>query len=450
VKLEIRYPSGSQHEVELSGTVAVVGRDPSCDLVLNDAKCSRRHAVLEAGPDGIAIRDAGSANGIYVNNQKVERANLKDGDLVRLGEVLIKILPEEMPGTLVMAPDEIEDSLKSMPVDPTPTPPVAPAPVRPAPPRPPLPVAGPPAPRAPAPPPPPPPPAPARVARVASGRGERPLTVTLLAVSWSLGILAYPGYGLFMALSGGWHGLPSILSTAFGLLMALVSGVLAFGLWSGAGWGRVLQIAFAVLGLFSCAFTPASALILAYMLRRNTAAWFAGEATEDGGSAETLFGLGAAATIALPLLIGAIAAALGVSVPAPGLAGRGAASASVDLGRLRGLVAAQQAFSAGTCGAYADLEGLLKPASVIPNYPPTGPAFLAAEFTSPEAGGYRYELAVDDASPEADGCPTRSFRRFEYSATPSSGSGKHYVVAQDGIVHVSDGRPASTSDPAVE
>lgn len=130
MKLEIRYPSGSHHEVELSGTVAVVGRDPSCDLVLNDAKCSRRHAVLEAGPDGIAIRDAGSANGIFVNNQKVERANLKDGDLVRLGEVLIKILPEEMPGTLVMAPDEIEDSLKSAPADPTPTPPLAPPPPR--------------------------------------------------------------------------------------------------------------------------------------------------------------------------------------------------------------------------------------------------------------------------------------------------------------------------------
>ena len=62
-----------------------MGRDPSCDLVLNDLKCSRRHAVVEAGPDGLAIRDTGSANGIFVNGKKIERSALKAGDVVRLG-----------------------------------------------------------------------------------------------------------------------------------------------------------------------------------------------------------------------------------------------------------------------------------------------------------------------------------------------------------------------------
>lgn len=464
MKLEIRYPSGSHHEVELSGTVAVVGRDPSCDLVLNDAKCSRRHAVLEAGPDGIAIRDAGSANGIFVNNQKVERANLKDGDLVRLGEVLIKILPEEMPGTLVMAPDEIEDSLKSAPADPTPTPPLAPPPPRvaapPAPPTPkPLPAAAtrppvaapkpPPAPR-PVAPPPPPPPAPVasyRAEPVAPRRGERPLTVTVLAALWGLGILAYPASGLAQALSGGWHGLPSILATAFGVLLALVSAVMAYGLWSGGGWARMLQIAFAVLGLFTCAFTPASALILAYMLRKNTRDWFATGTTEEGGSAETIFTLGTAASVGLPILAAAVAAALGVSVPLPGAA-KGGAEGAVDMARLHAVVAAQQAFSAGTCGAFADLEGLLNPASVIPNYPASGPAFLPADFANRSAGGYTYELTVEDEAPASDGCPARSFHSFSYSATPASGAGKSYLIDSKGVVHVATGRPASPSDPA--
>ncbi len=109
VRFEIRYPTGAQHEVELSGTVAVLGRDPSCDLVLNDPKCSRRHAVLEAGPDGIAVRDAGSANGVYVNGKKVERAQLVVGDTVRVGEVTLKVLEEDVPGTLVMAPEDMND-----------------------------------------------------------------------------------------------------------------------------------------------------------------------------------------------------------------------------------------------------------------------------------------------------------------------------------------------------
>jgi FHA domain len=467
VRLEVRYPTGSHHEVELSGTVAVVGRDPSCDLVVNDAKCSRRHAVLEAGPQGIAVRDAGSANGIYVNGKKVERASLKDGDLVRLGEVILKVLPEEMPGTLVMAPEDLDDSQKAGPpaaplTAPTPVVPPALSPAAPPPPPlptprarpaaapappPPVPRTVPPPPRVAAPAPPLPPPSP----RPASRGGPRPLTVTVLAALWGFGVVAYPGVGLGQGLAGGWHGLSSVLAVGCGVLLALLSGVMAFGLASGAGWARLLQMGLAILGLFTCAFTPASALILAYMLRRNTADWFAGNATAEGGdSAETLFSLGTVAASALPVFVVGVLTLLGVSLPSPAAPRTGTGNATVDPARMRGMFVAQQAFSAGTCGAYADLEGLLNPGQVIPNYPPTGPAFLAPEFSTNEVGGYRYDLTVDEPASLADGCPTRSFRRYLYSATPVSGSGKNYVISSDGVIHVAEGRPASTSDPGVD
>ena len=70
MKLEIRYPDKPPHEVELKGAVAVLGRDPSCDLVIGDERCSRRHAVLEHTPTGLQVRDAGSANGVFVNGKK--------------------------------------------------------------------------------------------------------------------------------------------------------------------------------------------------------------------------------------------------------------------------------------------------------------------------------------------------------------------------------------------
>ena len=109
LRFEVRNPQGGQsHEVTLQGTVAVIGRDPACELVVSDPKCSRRHAVLEAGPQGITIRDAGSANGVFVNDRKVERSPLKEGDLVRLGDVVLKVLPEEMPGTLMMGPEDMD------------------------------------------------------------------------------------------------------------------------------------------------------------------------------------------------------------------------------------------------------------------------------------------------------------------------------------------------------
>src|SRR5689334_1978279 len=91
VKFEVRYPPGARHDVTLEGTLAVVGRDPSCDLVLNDVKCSRRHAVIEAGPQGMAIRDSGSANGVFVNGKRIERSVLEAGDVIRLGEIVIKV-----------------------------------------------------------------------------------------------------------------------------------------------------------------------------------------------------------------------------------------------------------------------------------------------------------------------------------------------------------------------
>ena len=83
MKFWLRHPDGSEAEVEL-GPGSVLGREKSCHLVLDDARCSRRHAVLEA--DGLTIRDTQSANGIFVNGRKVETAVLKAGDLVRLGD----------------------------------------------------------------------------------------------------------------------------------------------------------------------------------------------------------------------------------------------------------------------------------------------------------------------------------------------------------------------------
>jgi predicted component of type VI protein secretion system len=115
MRFEVSYPGGTTHEVELPGDVCVVGRDPGCDLVLNDSKCSRRHAVVESGPQGVVVRDSGSANGIYVNGKKVDKAQLRPGDIVRLGEVKLKLLAE-IGETIVVAPESLELEAPAGPV----------------------------------------------------------------------------------------------------------------------------------------------------------------------------------------------------------------------------------------------------------------------------------------------------------------------------------------------
>src|SRR2546428_1000827 len=165
VKFSVQYPNASGHEIELDGTVAILGRDPSCDLVLNDVKCSRRHAVVEAGPQGLAIRDTGSANGVFLNGKKVDRSARSEGDVSRLGDVLLTVLSEDMPGTLVMGPEELGKAPRKTETVPPHLRPVAVAPrARPEP--------------------------------------QRPLTLTVLAILWTISVLLYPAAGLAAARSG--------------------------------------------------------------------------------------------------------------------------------------------------------------------------------------------------------------------------------------------------------
>jgi hypothetical protein len=312
MRFEVRYPTGEPHEVELQGTFAVLGRDPSCDLVLNDVKCSRRHAVIEAGPDGIAIRDTDSANGVFVNGQKVERAKLQERDLIRLGEIVLRVLPEQITGTVVMGPEDMVDILP-----PSGRGEAAPArqpPPRPAAPDPPPPVS---APRAPAPPSRPPrapavpsvPPAPARVESQA--RAGRPLTVQVLSVLWLASVVVYGAAGVVVALRGDLPSPWGAVSAAGGGLLALLSVVMAFGLWTGKPWARFLQIGIAAIGILDCPMTLASATILVYMLRKSTALWFSGGEAEAGRrdaapppdrSAETTFALTVLAMVVLGVL----------------------------------------------------------------------------------------------------------------------------------------------------
>jgi pSer/pThr/pTyr-binding forkhead associated (FHA) protein len=302
VRFEVRFPDGVPHEIELQGRLVVVGRDPSCDLVLHDVKCSRRHAVLEAGPDGIVIRDTGSANGVFLNDQKVERAPLKPGDVVRMGDSVVKVLPEEVEGTVVMGPADtgVGEVTVGDDAQPPPLPPrlAARQPIRPAvPPLPPLPT------------PPPPEDAPPEEAEPAPA-AERPLTVNVLAALW---LMSVPIYGLGgLALAARYSGVVSFLVATLGLGLAALSAALAWGLWSLKPWARGLQIGIAGLGVLVCPFTLASVVVLAYMLMPVGAAAFAdgGPDQEPDARREAGFAAALLGTVLLGALLSAVFALL--------------------------------------------------------------------------------------------------------------------------------------------
>lgn len=64
-----------------------IGRTSENNIVVNDVLASRRHARLVADPGGLAIEDLGSVNGTFVNGARQQRALLREGDLVTIGNV---------------------------------------------------------------------------------------------------------------------------------------------------------------------------------------------------------------------------------------------------------------------------------------------------------------------------------------------------------------------------
>ena len=69
-----------------------VGRNPQCDIFLNDMTVSRMHATIERTPAGFRISDADSFNGLWVNNLNVKDADLRDGDIVQIGTFCLMYL----------------------------------------------------------------------------------------------------------------------------------------------------------------------------------------------------------------------------------------------------------------------------------------------------------------------------------------------------------------------
>ena len=81
--------------IEVQGDRALVGREPTADIVVNDPSVSRRHAIVERRPEGWAVFDQRSANGTWLDNVRIEQALLQPGQQLRLGAVSFEV---QVPG----------------------------------------------------------------------------------------------------------------------------------------------------------------------------------------------------------------------------------------------------------------------------------------------------------------------------------------------------------------
>ena len=87
-KLGKRYP--------LTENTSICGRSPTVQIVISEASVSRQHAQFVQVGDAYVVEDMGSSNGTFVNDAPTNgQMKLRDGDIVRLGTVLLKFFAQD-------------------------------------------------------------------------------------------------------------------------------------------------------------------------------------------------------------------------------------------------------------------------------------------------------------------------------------------------------------------
>ena len=65
---------------------ASIGRSSPSDVFLDDVTVSRSHARIESTSAGFSLKDSGSLNGTYVNNNSITEHVLHSGDQIQIGK----------------------------------------------------------------------------------------------------------------------------------------------------------------------------------------------------------------------------------------------------------------------------------------------------------------------------------------------------------------------------
>ena len=92
IQFSIQHGDRALGTKDFEQDIIKIGRLATAHLKLDDPKVSRIHAVVEvSGGRDVSIIDMGSAEGTFVNGEKVNKVRLKDGDTITVGETRLVV-----------------------------------------------------------------------------------------------------------------------------------------------------------------------------------------------------------------------------------------------------------------------------------------------------------------------------------------------------------------------
>jgi predicted component of type VI protein secretion system len=105
-KLVYHDSDGVDKVLNLAAEPLTIGRATECEIQTQDAMVSRKHARI-TWDGNYWIEDLGSSNGVYVGNEKVQKAPFRPGDTVTCGSLVMRMMPDTTPGRNMAAPTDM-------------------------------------------------------------------------------------------------------------------------------------------------------------------------------------------------------------------------------------------------------------------------------------------------------------------------------------------------------
>ena len=90
-KLSLMFENKLVKEVPIGSRPVTIGRSPDNDLPVDNLAVSNHHARVYYEAGRLVVEDLDSLNGTFVNDLRVERATLHDGDAIWIGKHHIKV-----------------------------------------------------------------------------------------------------------------------------------------------------------------------------------------------------------------------------------------------------------------------------------------------------------------------------------------------------------------------
>lgn len=90
--LVVIYGMDLGKKFNLSQPALTIGRSSKSDIQIDQESVSRSHAKIINTGKAILLRDLGSTNGTYVNDELIDEYVLRDGDFIKIGRTIFKFL----------------------------------------------------------------------------------------------------------------------------------------------------------------------------------------------------------------------------------------------------------------------------------------------------------------------------------------------------------------------